>query len=125
MGGIKDRSFTYRGHIKVSASDLRMARAGRKTCTIRLGTAMVEGDEIDLTDGRSRVRIRVMDVETGRPYSKISEEEAVADGVNTLQELDADLRRFYGPLDPEQPMTLIHFEVDTSGQIVDQPQLFG
>jgi hypothetical protein len=86
---------------------------------------MVEGDEIDLTDGRSRVRIRVMDVETGRPYSKISEEEAVADGVNTLQELDADLRRFYGPLDPEQPMTLIHFEVDTSGQIVDQPQLFG
>jgi hypothetical protein len=125
MGGIKERSFTYRGQIKVSQSDLRLARAGRKTCTIRLGTAMVQDSEIDLTDSKERIRIRILDVDTKRPYSTVTNEEARADGVESLEALDADLRRFYGPIHPDQPMTLIHFAVLTDESSPStQPQLW-
>lgn len=108
---IRDRSFTYRGQIKVSREDMRLAKAGRKTCTIRLGSAQVADLEIDLTDGRERIRVRIAEIETDRPYGGITENEAVADGAESLEALDKDLRRFYGPLDPEQPMTLIHFSL--------------
>lgn len=108
--GIQHRSFTYRGQIKVSRRDLQLARQGRKTCTIRLGTAKVEGSDIDLSDGREHIRVRILRVETDRPYASISDEEAVADGVTSRDALDSDLRRFYGSsLDAAQPMTLIHF----------------
>jgi hypothetical protein len=126
MDEIKDRSFTYRGQIKVSKSDLRLAKAGRKTCTIRFGTAMVQGDEIDLTDGRDRIRVRILAVDTHRPYADITDEEARADGVDSLAALDADLRRFYGRLHPDQPMTLIHFAIngEDSASSTQQPELW-
>jgi hypothetical protein len=107
---IKERRFTYRGQIKVSGSDLRLAKRGHKTCTIRLGTASVEGQELDLTDGKERLRVRVTTVEADRRYVDITDEEARADGVESRAALDLDLRRFYGTLDDAQPMTLIHFE---------------
>jgi hypothetical protein len=121
---IRDRSFTYHGQIKVSREDMRLAKVGRKTCTIRLGTAQVADAEIDLTDGRERVRIRIAEVETNRPYADITELEARADGAESLEALDKDLRRFYGPLDPAQPMTLIHFSLASPTLSSDQVQLW-
>jgi hypothetical protein len=119
---IRHRTLTYRGEIKISRQDMRLAKLGRKTCTIRLGTALVGNDEIDLSDGRDRVPVRIVLIENDRNYRGITEDEAQADGADSLQALDEDLRRFYGPLDPAQPMTLIHFELVSPGSGVESSQ---
>jgi hypothetical protein len=50
--------------------------------------------------------------------------EARADGAESLEALDKDLRRFYGPLDPAQPMTLIQFFLTSPAFLGDQGQLW-
>jgi hypothetical protein len=64
--------FTYRKQIRVSKEDLQSALAGRKRCTIRAGIANVEGDEVFLSDGQSRAKVKVTNVDhsktTLKPY---------------------------------------------------------
>jgi hypothetical protein len=112
---IINRTFTYRGSIKVSSSDLALARAGRKICTIRLGILQVAANLLDLTDGKGRLRVKIVEVDNRRKYGELTDEDAKMDGLNSIDELDADLRKFYGRIDPKQPMTIIHFRpVDDS-----------
>lgn len=109
--GISNRSFTYKTRIKVSNSDYDLALSGKKTCTIRLGTLAVGRDILDLTDGSRSVKIRVLRIDSGRRYADLTDEEAIQDGQASKQALDLDLRKFYGKIDPNQPMTLIFFEL--------------
>lgn len=106
---IDDRRFTYRGRIKVSKADLVMAAAGKKTCTIRRGTAAVEGETVDLTDGRDRLRVRVLSVQT-IPYRDITDEHAHWEGFAGIEELQSDLATYYRAIEDQQPMTIIKFE---------------
>lgn len=108
---IKHREFTYRERMKVSPSDLRLARRGRKKCTIRLGVANVIGGQIALTDGRHSFAVNILSVDADRSYRELSDSDARDEGFESLAELQADLRQYYGPIDPEQPMTVIRFEV--------------
>jgi hypothetical protein len=87
------------------------ARIGKKTCTIRLGTAGVEGREIDLTDGRERIRVRITRVDTSKTFGKLGEEEVKGEGFGTRDELLNDLRSYYRNLSEERPVTVIWFEV--------------
>jgi hypothetical protein len=109
--GIINRTFTYKTRIKVSTADLNLARAGKKKCTIRVGTLSVGREILDLTDGTQTLKIKVVRVETDRKYSALTDQDAINDGLASKAELDTDLKRFYGRIDPEQPMTIIHFEL--------------
>jgi hypothetical protein len=78
-------SFTYRKQIKVSTEDLLAARAGKKTCTIRLGTVDVAQPEIDLTDGRESSRVRVTHIDHSKTLGELSEREVKGEGFATAQ----------------------------------------
>jgi hypothetical protein len=106
---IDNRSFTYRGRIKVSKGDLAMAATDKKLCTIRRGTAAVEGDMIDLTDGRDRLRVRILSVQT-IPYHDLTDEHARWEGFAGIEELRKDLATYYCAIEDQQPMTIIRFE---------------
>jgi hypothetical protein len=102
------RSFTYRRRIKVSSDDLRLARAGKKTCTIRLGNNSVDGATIHLSDGRESLSVQILSVET-RPFGDLNEEHARSEGFSTLEELQNDLAKYYGKIGEAQPVTIISF----------------
>jgi hypothetical protein len=108
---IVDRTITYRGRIKISSEDLELARTGKKKCTIRIGKANVVGETIDLTDGRERITAQVSRVDSDRRYESLNDEDAAMEGFLSREELEADLSRFYGDIDPMQPMTIIYFKV--------------
>lgn len=114
---MRQRHIRYRGEIKVSPSDLQAARAGRKVCTIRLGTASVAGENIDLTDGRSRLRVAVTRIDTSKRFGQLGIDEAKGEGFNSITELRSDLARYYRNLDDQQPVTIIWFAVqpDSTG----------
>jgi hypothetical protein len=104
-------SFTYRKQIKVSTEDLLAARAGRKTCTIRLGTVNVAQPEIDLSDGRDSTRIRVTTVDHSKRFGDLGDREVKGEGFATRQELEADLKRYYRAIEDEALITVIWFEI--------------
>ncbi|MFY9621752.1 MAG: ASCH domain-containing protein [Pyrinomonadaceae bacterium] len=108
---IVNRNITYRGRIKISTEDLEWAKIGRKKCTIRMGLASVVGDTIELTDGHERITARISSVDPTRRYGNLNDEDAAMEGFDSYQALEADLSKFYGRIDPMQPMTIIYFNV--------------
>lgn len=105
-----DRHFVYRGRIKVSRQDMELLQAGRKKCTVRLGTASVATPEIYFSDGRSNVRVRILRIDTTRRLKDLTDQDARDEGFETRQQLLDDLKRFYPWAGPEQPITVIYFE---------------
>jgi len=108
---IKNPRFTYSGQIKISSSDMALLQAGKKKCTVRLGTIDVSGTDLLMTDGKQRIRIHISQVDNRKVYRELSEQEALDEGFCSLQELQEDLSKYYGRIDPEQPVTVIRFEV--------------
>ncbi|MCK1541760.1 ASCH domain-containing protein [Bradyrhizobium sp. 147] len=107
---IVNRQFTYKKRIKVSVEDFQAAREGKKTATIRLGIAAVEGENIDLTDGANSLKVKVISVAT-EPYKALSDQHAQWEGFQNVTELQKDLEKYYRKIDPEQPITTIRFEL--------------
>ena len=107
---IVERRYTVKSQLNVSSADLRLARSGQKVCTIRLGTLGISSDRLFLTDRRDSILVRVTSIDTARRYSELNESDALSEGFDSLEALRADLRRYYGDIDPEQPITVIHFE---------------
>ncbi len=108
---ILQRSFTYHGRIKVSTSDLRLAREGRKRCTIRLGKVGVASDTIALTDGKESLQVRITSIDNARLFKDLTDQDAILEGFTSKTELEDDLKHYYGGIDPLQPITVIHFEI--------------
>lgn len=108
---IVHRSFTYRDKIKLTSRDLDLALSGRKTCTIRLGKLSVAKKRLVLTDDTRTVPVEILRVDSDQTYENLTDQDAMMDGLDSRAQLDADLRRFYGTVDPKQPMTLIHFRL--------------
>lgn len=106
---MSERHITYRREIKVSRGDLEAARAGRKMCTIRLGTAAVASKHIDLTDGSSRLKVEVTRTDTSKKFGQMGMEEAQGEGFSSIAELRSDLMRYYRDLDDEKAVTVIWF----------------
>lgn len=109
--GIRNRRFTYRGQIKISPSDMSLLKNGKKRCTVRLGVIEVVGTDIFMTDGKQRVKIQISGVDNQRVYRELSDQDAWDEGFSSLEELQQDLKTYYGNIDPEQPITVIRFEV--------------
>ena len=108
---IIERRFTYRGTIGLTTSDLQLVREGRKTCTVRLGELDVADRDIWLSDRRSRVKVEVTRVENKRRFGDLTEADARFDGQPTLEAMSADLAKFYGAIEPAQPITVIWFRL--------------
>jgi hypothetical protein len=105
-----NRQFEYKRRIKISADDFVMARNGKKTCTIRLGTASVGSELMELSDGRDVLKVKIVSVETG-PYRNLTIQHAQWEGFSTVEELQNDLEKYYRRIDPNQPVTIIRFEL--------------
>lgn len=105
-----DRKFTYRRRIKVSANDLRLAKQGKKTCTIRIGTLGVEGSIVDLSDGHEALKVKIRSVETDKCFRDLGAEHARLEGFSSVEELRNDLQKYYGNIEAEQPITIITFD---------------
>lgn len=104
--------FAYKREIKVSGADLEAARAGKKVCTIRRGIASVRNDRIDLTDGQSRLRVRITRIDTSKKFGQIGMEEARGEGFESVSELRSDLRKYYRNMDEDHPVTVIWFALE-------------
>ena len=104
------RRFTYKRRIKVSANDLKLAKEGKKICTIRLGTLDVDGDIVDLSDGREALKVRIVSVETDKCFRDLADEHARGEGFSSVEELQNDLRMYYGNVEGAQPITIITFD---------------
>ena len=111
---IINRSFVYRGDIKVSKEDLNLARIGKKTCTIRLGKMDVANKYSNLVSGNEKLKVKITDIDKVRIYSELTVQDANAEGFDTLNQLYDDLRKYYGELDPQQPITVINFKTLTN-----------
>lgn len=110
------RPFVYSGRIKISRGDMQLLKSGRKTCTIRMGTARVAGTEISITDGRESVPVKITRVDTQKRFGELDEHEARAEGFNTREELVNDLRKYYPKATDENLVTIIYFEpISVSG----------
>jgi hypothetical protein len=105
------KTFVYRGTIKVSRDDFQAAVEGQKKCTIRLGTAAVEGPEINLSDGARTARVRIVNIDTSKTFAGLTDAEIGGEGFTTREELETDLRKYYRSLQPDQRVTVIWFEV--------------
>jgi hypothetical protein len=114
------RPYVYREKIKISRSDMGLLCAGRKRCTIRIGTAAVATGEILMTDGRKSIPVRILKVDNGRCFNEISLQDAVDEGFESREELIQDLRHYYPRTQDADPITVIYFE-----PIGITPSLFG
>jgi hypothetical protein len=103
------RHFNYHDTIQVSTEGLVAAREGKKTCTVRLGTLGIDQDILLLTDGKDSLRIKVERIDSDRVLSQLTPDDARMDGANSLEDLTAALKHFYGDIDSGQPMTVIYF----------------
>jgi len=104
------RQRIYSGIIRISRDDMRLLRANRKKCTVRLGTASVATPEVLMSDGRHSVPVRVLRVDTGRSLGELTDDDARAEGLETREQLLQDLSRYYPRAAPSDPVTVIYFE---------------
>lgn len=86
--------------------------AGDKNSTIRKGKRKVrEGDLLMLTDGiDNQVSVNVTDVKIKR-LDELTEADAKRDGFHSLGELFQTLKDIYPTVEPQDPVTIIGFEV--------------
>jgi hypothetical protein len=90
---------------------MSLLKEGKKRCTVRIGMIDVSGTDLFMTDGNERVKIRVSEVDNRKVYRELSNQDAFDEGFESLEELQKDLSKYYGKIDPEQPVTVIRFEM--------------
>jgi len=108
---IVNRSFTYKGKIKVSREDFNLAKKGIKTCTVRLGTLNVAKSITEIHDGTNSLRVKIGGVDNKRVLRELTDDDAQKEGFRTKNDLISDLKRYYPSIEPEQPVTVIYFEL--------------
>ena len=106
-----ERRFVYTNVIKVSRGDMTLLRAGKKKCTIRMGNASVANPQINVSDGRTSVLVRITDIDNTRTFEQLTDQDAHDEGFSTRDELISDLRKYYPRARPTDPVTVIRFEL--------------
>jgi hypothetical protein len=104
------KSYRYNKMIKISRGDMSLLRAGKKTCTVRLGNASVGDSEIEMSDGRVSVRVRITNVDNSRTFNELTDEDAKAEGLSSREELLLDLRKYYPRVTANDQVTVISFQ---------------
>jgi hypothetical protein len=104
------KSYSYNKVIKISRSDMSLLRAGKKSCTVRLGNASVGRSEMEMSDGRTSVRVRITRVDNTRTFEQLTDDDARAEGFSTREELLLDLKKYYPRATPNDQVTVISFQ---------------
>jgi hypothetical protein len=86
--------------------------SGKKTSTIRYGLVFFTNDHLQLRSNKQSLPIRLLKIDYSKTFGDLNEEDAFRDGFSTLDELKTELRRFYGDVPPDYPMTVIHFKME-------------
>jgi len=111
LGGAMGRRRVLRGKLSVRRRHAREILAGRKRATVRVGYVEPEGDTVVLyCGGEPLARLRILEVRHKR-LGELSDEDARLEGLSSADELRRELRRIYGDLGPETPVSVIVFEV--------------
>jgi hypothetical protein len=114
-----ERRFVYSNVIKISRGDMALLRAGKKKCTIRMGNASVANSQINISDGRTSVLVKITDVDNSRTLEQLTDEDAREEGFSTREELISDLHKYYPRAKSTDPVTVIRFEL-----VSQTPSLF-
>ncbi|ALU12045.1 hypothetical protein EYM_07465 [Ignicoccus islandicus DSM 13165] len=98
-------------HLMVKGEFVDEILSGRKRATIRLGIWKPKFNELILHGGgRPFAIVRITDVEYKR-VKDLTEEDARADGFNSMEELMRSLRRVYPHLNEEDYVTILKFQL--------------
>ncbi len=98
-------------HLMVKGEYVDDILSGRKKATIRLGIVKLRYNELIVHGGgRPVAKIRVTRVRY-KKVSELTDEDAVLDGFNSLDELLRELKKNYGDVKPDDYVTIIEFEV--------------
>ena len=87
-----------------------LLRAGKKKCTVRIGTVSVASDELLMSDGRHSIPIRVLRIDHTRNFSELTDQDAIAEGFLDKEELRTDLKKYYPKISDDDLVTVIYFE---------------
>jgi hypothetical protein len=118
------RVFTYSGRMKISRGDMALLKAGKKSVTVRLGTASVNGNQITMTDGKESVRVHILHVDTARTLGQLTDVDAFREGFGSKQELLDDLKKYYPTAGPTDLVTVISFSPVVPQTMGSQASLF-
>jgi|HubBroStandDraft_6_1064221.scaffolds.fasta_scaffold09771_2 hypothetical protein len=105
------KSYVYSKMIKISRGDMSLLRAGKKSCTVRLGNASVGAPEIEMSDGRTSVRVLITKVDNSRTFEELTDSDAMAEGFCSREELLLDLRKYYPRVSAKDQVTVISFQL--------------
>lgn len=95
--------------IPLSAEFLPLVSSGQKTSTVRRGVRKYPPGAAVLRAGGQEIPIRIERVRICN-LDKLTEEDAIADGFESVKSLRAALGRFYRDLRPGEPMTIVEFQ---------------
>src|SRR5207245_9708925 len=97
---------------------MKLLRAGRKKCTIRLGLATVATPEIKMSDGRSSVSVRIVKVDDTRKLNQLTDADARDEGFSSREGLRRGLRPVFPRANDCDPITGISFQPVTGSSSV-------
>jgi len=96
----------------LSGKYVRDVLEGRKRATVRVGRYAVKSRDVFLhSGGRVVAKLRIERVYHKR-FSELDDEDARLDGHPNARSLRKELRRIYGHLRPDTPVTVIVFRVE-------------
>jgi hypothetical protein len=84
----------------------------KKTSTIRYGFVFFNNERLQLRSNARSSAIRLLKIDYSKTFGDLNEEDAQRDGFQTLEQLKAELRAFYGDVSIDYPMTIIHFKLE-------------
>lgn len=96
--------------IKILDKFLEAVIRGDKKSTIRYGLVFITENPITLASRNRSEKVKITKVDYSKVYGDLTEEDAKADGFETLGELKETLKRFYPGISDNDPLTIFFFE---------------
>ena len=112
-------------HLMLSGKYVRDVLEGRKRATVRVGRYAVKSRDVFLhSGGRVVAKLRIERVYHKR-FSELDDEDARLDGHPNAKALRRELRRIYGHLRPDTPVTVIVFRVKQRLEVDEDSRWMG
>ena len=112
-------------HLMLSGKYVRDVLESRKRATVRVGRYAVKSREVFLhSGGRVVAKLEVERVYHKR-FSELDDEDAKLDGHPNAKSLRRELRRIYGHLSPDTPVTVIVFRVKQRLEVDEESRWMG
>lgn len=101
--------------LRLTSDMFDLVATGRKSSTVRRGQVLFEALRIPLISGERHLPVRILRLDYSKTVADLSEDDASRDGFSSRSELLSTLHRFYPDLADDEPVTVVHFEVEHGG----------